>query len=146
MIADPLVEAREAAHTAYLTATVQGEHDDATPITHEEKLDAALEVFLTVLRTAGWVAAPHTRPTGDELDAAAIWLAEQSAFVRYWKGRRPDGTPASEGWRKLREHPTDVRTAYAKAASQPGAELIAPALQTTMKLLLAHVEQDIGRI
>ncbi|MFF4777503.1 hypothetical protein ACFY05_32070 [Microtetraspora fusca] len=119
-----LDEAFAAAHTAFMDGTLE-----AVPVM--ERLDTALWAFLKALTSAGYVNDPSRQPTPEELDQAAQWLAEVSRFPRYCDG---------DGWRHLRQHPTDIEIAVNKALALagPGEEDLLARLNLAKYLLIAH--------
>ncbi|MEU8272581.1 hypothetical protein AB0B89_36210 [Sphaerisporangium sp. NPDC049002] len=127
MIVNPMQEARTAAHTAFLSATLDAEDLDT-------RLDKALDTFAAVLTRAGRLADDDAElPDSDELDHWARQLAYESGFARYVDG---------EGWRMLRTSRVDIETAYLKAKDRPGCD--PQWLNIVRRMLLTHAAQRGG--
>lgn len=128
MLPDPLTEAREAAHAAYIDAVTRGEH----PL---DRINAVFDAVIASLRSHGIITAEDPAPTTAQLDETARFLAAASDFPRYTDGN---------GWTYLRCYESDVRCAYLKATQilRPGQEGLAMDLALAQQRLLENLEES----
>lgn len=123
MLPDPLTEAREAAHVAYVEAVKLGIH----PL---DRVNLVFETIMISLRAHGLLGDGKPQPT---LDDMARTLAQASGLPRYSDG---------DGWKLLRRYGSEITVAYLKAVERlrPGQERLAIDLALTQERLLEGLE------
>lgn len=128
MLPNPLTEAREAAHAAYIDASTLG-------VEPEDRINAVFDAVVLALRAHGVLSVEDPTPTLAQLTADAQFLATASDFPRYTSG---------DGWMHLRSYGSDVRCAYLKATANLGLgqEALASHLGLVQQRLLENLEES----
>jgi hypothetical protein len=127
VLPDPLSEAREAAHSAYVDAVTLG-------VSPEQRVDALVDAVIASLSANGALPDPELLPTEQHLTETAQLLAVASGMPEY----------AGDSWTYLRVYASDVRRAYLEAVARlsPDQEKLAATLAMAQRRLLEHVSES----